>query len=976
MTKFNTKPAIRDSFDEEEGSDDVDDEVFIRDGRNGYKMDEESGLKKPLMPLRRRLKQTNFAPSSIQESRNKCKMFLAPCCYGFAALSILLGLIALSVIIINYFPLPLSKLLLWFGKNRNVPERKLIPCTELVTSDVWVQTFPKLTSETAVRLSDVNHDGVLDIILGYGTGTDGRNVPDFVCTLYFGRDPPCLGGLVALNGKTGEVVWQHWTRRPVFSVDCSADLTKDGVNDCLVGGKGGLLHVVNGHDGSLLWHLEDQLERQQTEAVLDVYAAQYIPDVDNDGFLDVISAHTVSDLSGNIVKGHLIVISGKVGVMLRMVEMPGSSESYYAPQLLVRPDGEKIILIGTGGTASHSWGGLHAVSLGQLAGTDKVPFRTLLTSDSRGVMSPPVLIDINHDGTEDIVVSLFNSTVVAVDGKTFKTIWNFTFPDSQTFSPPTPGYFNDDDTPDFLVKYQNGPDYPVYYYSQMNILDGKTGLPLLDNSVIDSVGSQMGGLSLSVEGLGNDWFLYWLSNCEGYEGSQNPFSFAKGSDIVAQSQADVCRLRFNSTMTAALLAVNKHVDTPGYSIYSSKKRESVEYNNSKRISYEAEQYLASHPDFNSRFGAQEDGMGLTNTAGIQVNAVQNSNRQPLPPNSIALKQTPPDFNRNEKEGGIGSLGDTDYSLLKVSHLRKQSKDYNSDADSQDWRLDESAKSYGSLYESQPPEGFDQDYESPFISNNRGSSSPHLAGLFNSYPSRQEGGQSPSNYKNIFNEQRRSGTRRLVPNQIKAIKKDQQANMRFKRQGTEKLAENNFTPDKNNNSLHVPNIQKGIYPSTSTGTFVPPLRGVGMDLVLVSYWIPPSEGVQILTEKDIECTKQGVERAANDETDKYANMDQESVELAITAECLYQRLSTDTSLSNDGRLEPHPGFMSMASSVRSSTHKTLNIRLGQLTVYRLNIQCKCHKADSEYESCAKVLPFNKQRWPSYMGHGGRGYFHQN
>lgn len=59
-----------------------------------------------------------------------------------------------------------------------------------------------------------------------------------------------------------------------------------------------LLHVVNGHDGSLLWHLEEQLARQQSEVVLDVYSAQFIPDIDEDGFVDVISAHTVSDLPG------------------------------------------------------------------------------------------------------------------------------------------------------------------------------------------------------------------------------------------------------------------------------------------------------------------------------------------------------------------------------------------------------------------------------------------------------------------------------------------------------------------------------------------------------------------------------------------------------------------------------------------------------------------------------------------------------
>ncbi|XP_026286303.1 uncharacterized protein LOC113211963 isoform X1 [Frankliniella occidentalis] len=970
MTKFNSKSAVRDSFDEEEASDDVDDEVFIRDGKNGYKMDEESGLKKPLMPLRRRQKPAYFAPGATQDTKSRCKIFFAPCCYGFAALSILLGLLALSVIIINYFPLPLSKLLVWFGKNSHLPNQKLIPCTELVTSDVWVQTFPKLTSETAVRLSDVNHDGVLDVILGYGTGTDGRNVPDFVCTLYFGRDPPCLGGIVALNGKTGEILWQHWTRRPVFSVDCSADLTKDGVDDCLVGGKGGLLHVVNGHDGSLLWHLEDQLERQQTEVVLDVYSAQYIPDVDDDGFIDVISSHTVSDLSGNSVKGHLIVISGKVGRMLRMIEMPGSSESYYAPQLLVRPDGEKVILIGTGGTASHSWGGLHAVSLGQLAGTDKVPFKTLLTSDSRGVMSPPVLIDINHDGTEDIVVSLFNSTVVAVDGKTFETLWNYTFPNSQTFSPPTPGYFNDDDTPDFLVKYQNGPDYPVYFYSEMNILDGKTGLPLIENSVVDSVGSQMGGLSLSIEGFGNDWFLYWMANCVGHEGSQNPFSFAKGSDIVAQSQADVCRLRFNSTMKTALLATSQHIDTPGFPIYSSDKRESIEYNNSKRIFDEAGRYLASHPDFKSRFGAQDDLMKITDFDGMPSDKLT-VNRQPLPFKSIAFKQSPSVLNRNRngKDSGTGSLGDPDYSLMKVNQMRKQPKDYSSDSDTQDWRLEESAKNYGSLYEPQSSDNLDQDYESPVIPNGD-PASPRLGGLFNSYLS--GGVQRSPNYDSMFHEQRRSGSRRSRQILMKPTQENQhKANFRFKREMSDKLI-NKITLDGVYNSSNF----KGFYPLTSTGTLAPPLSGVGIDLVFISYWIPPSDGVQILTKKDIDCMKQGVSRAASDETDKYANMDQESVELAITAECLYQRFSTDSSISRDGRLEPHPGFLAKVSGAPSSTYKTMNMRLGQLTIYRLNVQCKCQKTVSKHESCANILPFNQQRWPSYMGHDGRGYFHQN
>jgi len=33
------------------------------------------------------------------------------------------------------------------------------------------------------------------------------------------------------------------------------------------------------------------------------------------------------------------------------------------------------------------------------------------------------------------------------------------------FSTPAPGYFNDDDVPDFLVHWQYGPGFPIYYHS-------------------------------------------------------------------------------------------------------------------------------------------------------------------------------------------------------------------------------------------------------------------------------------------------------------------------------------------------------------------------------------------------------------------------------------------------------------------------------------------------------------------------------
>lgn len=107
------------------------------------------------------------------------------------------------------------------------------------------------------------------------------------------------------------------------------------------------------------------------------------------------------------------------------------------------------------------------------------------------------------------------------------------------------------------------------------------------------------------------------------------------------------------------------------------------------------------------------------------------------------------------------------------------------------------------------------------------------------------------------------------------------------------------------------------------------------------------------------------------------MDQESLELAVTAECLYKRFTTSSSIESTppsaSRLEPHPGFTAKVAAGSSSTYNALNLRLGQLTVYRINLQCKCSNSKLKDEVCANVLSFGSQSWPSYMGQEGKGYF---
>lgn len=48
-------------------------------------------------------------------------------------------------------------------------------------------------------------------------------------------------------------------------------------------------------------------------------------------------------------------------------------------------------------------------------------------------MTPPVLVDITDDGVLDIVMAMFNSSVIAFDGLTFSKLWEYNQPLSESY---------------------------------------------------------------------------------------------------------------------------------------------------------------------------------------------------------------------------------------------------------------------------------------------------------------------------------------------------------------------------------------------------------------------------------------------------------------------------------------------------------------------------------------------------------------
>lgn len=69
--------------------------------------------------------------------------------------------------------------------------------------------------------------------------------PDIFCPIFMGVVPPCEGGLIALDGTNGNILWRHWMNDTVFSLTCAADVNGDGLFDCLAVGYKGVSIIYN-----------------------------------------------------------------------------------------------------------------------------------------------------------------------------------------------------------------------------------------------------------------------------------------------------------------------------------------------------------------------------------------------------------------------------------------------------------------------------------------------------------------------------------------------------------------------------------------------------------------------------------------------------------------------------------------------------------------------------------------------------------
>ena len=154
--------GYQDEYSEDE------DEVFVEDVTS----DGLAGVSKPLMHPRHR---TTRVKSRTPDCR--CRSLCKPVLCFLLMVTVLGGLVSALLYALNkHKDSDQSGTGATQGESEAPPgglhgvEEDLIGCDTVEVEDVWVASFPKLLTESAFRLVDVNQDGVLDVILGFAAG--------------------------------------------------------------------------------------------------------------------------------------------------------------------------------------------------------------------------------------------------------------------------------------------------------------------------------------------------------------------------------------------------------------------------------------------------------------------------------------------------------------------------------------------------------------------------------------------------------------------------------------------------------------------------------------------------------------------------------------------------------------------------------------------------------------------------------------
>ncbi|MEC7864101.1 MAG: SprB repeat-containing protein, partial [Bacteroidota bacterium] len=320
----------------------------------------------------------------------------------------------------------------------------------------FIDSIPTLSSP---RSSDLNGDGVMDVVIGGGTDSVFSN-----------------NGIMAYNGVDGSLLWKRPSRNEVFGSAIFQDITADGINDVIIAGRSAQLLAIDGVNGALLWDYFPYSTNPADSGLFNFYNPQFIHDVDGDTYPDILVSnggdHAAPSWQFNRPPGYLMVVSALTGDLIVKAVVPDSSETYCSPIVAdIQNTGDKWILYGTGG--ENFGGNFYAVLLDDLLLGDLSASIALASDLNKGFVAPAA-IHKTDSGVYDIVIQSFDGLVTKIAGQTFSPIWTYQKAGTESSAEPVIGNFTGDLTPDILLVLFKGvaPSYNDYYQV---MLDGNDG---------------------------------------------------------------------------------------------------------------------------------------------------------------------------------------------------------------------------------------------------------------------------------------------------------------------------------------------------------------------------------------------------------------------------------------------------------------------------------------------------------------------
>ncbi len=338
----------------------------------------------------------------------------------------------------------------------------IFSCTERKPISSWSVYLENIGTYSSVRTTDLNNDGIPDIVLGSGGKEEVHSD----------------SAVIALDGATGKLLWSIPGSNQYVGSAIFMDINNDKTADVFIGGRWAQLIAINGADGKIIWEFFP--ERKKIDGSdggwYNFTTPQFIPDQDNDGLEDIIIANggDAKAAAGdpNRPAGRILVLSSKTGKILANVQVPDGKETYMSVVCERKNDKEVTVLFGTGGEtlAGHLYKTtLHDIMQGNISHA-----KILASSDTKGFISSPVLADINNDGIKDIIDNAVDGRMLAIDGATDSLLWQVGFPGTEAYTMPAIGFFNNDSIPDVYGNFAIG-TFPKLNYSIRFMVNGKTG---------------------------------------------------------------------------------------------------------------------------------------------------------------------------------------------------------------------------------------------------------------------------------------------------------------------------------------------------------------------------------------------------------------------------------------------------------------------------------------------------------------------